>query len=79
MQPHERVAPYQPALQAWGSEMASFDEKRTEAGKVADLILKALSARSPKRRYSIGYMAGAAAFLEALPQPLADWILKRRV
>ena len=77
-EPHDRVAPYRPALQKWGREMAQFDEKRTESGKVADLILKVLAARSPKRRYSVGYMADAAAFLEALPQPLADWILKMR-
>ena len=76
--PRERVALYQPALQAWGKEMAGFDEKRTEPTKVADLILKALAARSPKPRYSTGYMAGPAAFLEALPQPVTDWILKIR-
>ncbi len=77
-EPLERVEPYKQSLQKWSKEMTGFDEKRTEAGKVAELILKALSAKSPKRRYSIGHMAHAAAFLEALPQPVTDWILKMR-
>jgi NAD(P)-dependent dehydrogenase (short-subunit alcohol dehydrogenase family) len=75
----ERIALYQPALQKWGKEMADFDKKRTEADEVAAVILKALGAKSPKKRYSIGYMANAATFLEKLPQPAADWILKTRV
>jgi NAD(P)-dependent dehydrogenase (short-subunit alcohol dehydrogenase family) len=74
----ERVALYEKALRKWGQEMAEFDEKRTEPARVAETVLKALTARSPKRRYSVGYMAGAASLLEALPQPVADWILKMR-
>jgi hypothetical protein len=45
---------------------------------VARVVLEALRAREPKRRYAIGHMAKAAAFLEPLPQPVADWILKKR-
>jgi NAD(P)-dependent dehydrogenase (short-subunit alcohol dehydrogenase family) len=74
----ERVELYEKALRKWGQEMAEFDEKRTEPARVAETVLKALTARSPKRRYSVGYMAGAAGLLEALPQPVADWILKMR-
>jgi hypothetical protein len=58
--------------------MASFNAKRTDPEKVAAVVEKALSSAKPKRRYSIGHMARAAAFLEALPQGLADHILKAR-
>lgn len=58
--------------------MVDFDEKRTESAMVAGIILNALSTKQPKRQYSIGLMAKAASFLEALPQSVADWILKMR-
>ena len=74
----ERVSLYEKALRKWAKDMADFDEKRTDPEKVAGIVLKALTAKRPKRRYSIGYMAGAAGFLEAMPQSVADWILKRR-
>jgi NAD(P)-dependent dehydrogenase (short-subunit alcohol dehydrogenase family) len=76
--PHERSALYEQALRQWGRDIAEFDKKRTEPEEVARVILKALSADKPKRRYSVGHMAGAAALLESLPQPLADSILKAR-
>ncbi len=78
IEPGELVKPYSQALREWGRDMAKFDEKRTDAQKVADIILKVLVAKSPKKRYSIGHMAQAGAFLETLPQPLTDWILKMR-
>ena len=76
--PLDRTALYQRQLRAWGRSMAEFDQKRTEPEKVAAVIFEALCARKPKRRYSIGYMAGAAALLESLPQSVADWILSKR-
>ncbi|MFN8594871.1 MAG: SDR family NAD(P)-dependent oxidoreductase [Anaerolineae bacterium] len=76
--PYERAALYERTLRKWGTDMAEFDEKRTEVDRVAEVVYQALCARHPKRRYSIGYMAGAAAFLEALPQSLADRILRMR-
>jgi NAD(P)-dependent dehydrogenase (short-subunit alcohol dehydrogenase family) len=76
--PQERVSLYKMALQEWATDMAEFDEKRTEPEKVAGIVLKALTAKQPKRRYSIGYMVQAASFLESMPQPVADWILKMR-
>jgi hypothetical protein len=76
--PPERLELYRPALSRWGEDMAAFDEKRAEPAAVAALVLKALEARHPRRRYSIGHMAGMAAVLEALPQPLADAVLKLR-
>jgi NAD(P)-dependent dehydrogenase (short-subunit alcohol dehydrogenase family) len=76
--PREHSALYEPALRQWLADMAGFDAKRTEPERVAEVVFQALCAAKPKRRYSIGYMAGAAAFLEALPQPVADAILARR-
>ncbi|MBP7686937.1 MAG: SDR family NAD(P)-dependent oxidoreductase [Thermoflexales bacterium] len=76
--PADRAALYERRLQAWGKDMAEFDQKRTEADRVAEVVYRVLSTRHPKRRYSIGYMAGAAALLEALPQSWADWILSKR-
>ncbi|MEA4906266.1 MAG: SDR family NAD(P)-dependent oxidoreductase [Anaerolineaceae bacterium] len=76
--PPERLELYRPTLSRWGEDMAAFDEKRAEPAAVAALVLKALEARHPRRRYSIGHMAGMAAVLEALPQPLADAVLKLR-
>lgn len=69
---------YRETLLKWSQEMAEFDEKRTEPGKVAQAVEKALCAPRPRRRYAVGYMSGAAAFLEALPQPLADALLAMR-
>jgi len=76
--PQDRVALYDGALRKWAKDMAAFDGKRTDAGKVAEVIVRALTAKKPKRRYSVGRMAKAAAFLESLPQPVADWILRKR-
>ncbi len=76
--PRKRAALYEQTLRAWGKDMAEFDAKRTEAEAVAEVILKALNAYSPRRRYSIGYMARFAALLELLPQPAVDWILNKR-
>lgn len=45
---------------------------------LAKVVFKALWAKEPKRRYSIGHMSGAAAMLESLPQPVADSILAKR-
>ncbi len=75
---HERVLLYENALRKWSMDMAEFDRKRTEPDKVAEIVFKALSARRPKRYYSIGYMSKAAKLLEAMPQSLADGILKMR-
>ncbi len=76
--PPEKRALYEPTLRRWSESMAAFNAKRTDPEKVAAVVEKALSSAKPKRRYSIGHMARAAAFLEALPQGWADRILKAR-
>jgi NAD(P)-dependent dehydrogenase (short-subunit alcohol dehydrogenase family) len=76
--PEEKRALYEPALRRWSESMAAFNAKRTTPEKVAGVVEKALSSAKPKRRYSIGHMAKAAAFLESLPQGWADRILKSR-
>ena len=75
---HPQAELYRQPLGRWSRDMAEFDQKRTEPEQVARVVQKALVARKPRRQYSIGYMSGAAAFLESLPQPLADAILKTR-
>lgn len=74
----ERVALYERALRQWGKDMADFDEKRTDPQRVAEVVLKALVARVPRRQYSIGHTARAAGILEAMPQAVTDWILRLR-
>ncbi|HTP07380.1 MAG TPA: SDR family NAD(P)-dependent oxidoreductase [Anaerolineae bacterium] len=76
--PRDRAVLYEHALRAWGKDMAEFDAQRTEAEAVAEIILKALNAHKPRRRYSVGHMAGFAALLESMPQPLVDGILSKR-
>jgi len=76
--PPEKAALYEEAFRKWAESMASFDRKRTPAEKVAEVVLKAVSAARPKRRYSVGHMSRAAAFLESIPQALADRILRAR-
>ena len=76
---HPRGELYRLAVSRWGEEMAAFDRKRTEPVEVARVVAQALSARQPRRRYRVGYMSGAAALLELLPQAWTDAILKARV
>ena len=76
--PPERVALYERALRTWGRDMAEFDEKRTDAQSVAEVVRRALDDRSPRGQYSVGHMARAAGILESMPQSVADWILKMR-
>ncbi len=76
--PADRVSLYAEDLRKWAVDMAAFDAKRTDPQRVAEVIVRALNAVKPKRRYSVGHMARAAAFLESLPQSIADRILKTR-
>jgi NAD(P)-dependent dehydrogenase (short-subunit alcohol dehydrogenase family) len=76
--PPDRLALYEQALRRWQEEMAAFDSQRTPPEAVAEVVYRALSAPRPRRHYSVGHMARAAAFLEALPQGLVDAILKAR-
>ena len=75
---HPNGSLYRVQLEKWSQEMAEFDEKRTDPQQVAETVLTALNATHPRRRYALGHMSGAAALLEALPQPLTDTILKLR-
>jgi len=74
----ERRTPYEERLKAWAASMTSFDARRTDPDRVAETVERALLAPRPRRRYRVGYMSGAAAFLEALPQTLVDRILSAR-
>jgi NAD(P)-dependent dehydrogenase (short-subunit alcohol dehydrogenase family) len=61
--PRESFLLYKDALLRWKEDMGKFDSKRTDPIEVAKVVSKALCAAKPKPRYSVGYMAGAAAFL----------------
>lgn len=76
--PPLQAALYEAQLREWAAEMAQFDDRRTEPEVVARLVARILQTRSPKRRYSVGYMARAAAMLEILPQAMTDRILAWR-
>jgi NAD(P)-dependent dehydrogenase (short-subunit alcohol dehydrogenase family) len=76
--PPEQLKLYAAVLEKEQSELAKFDEKRTEPEEVAKVVLKALIANKPKARYQIGYMAGVAALAEYLPQPMLDFVLSKR-
>ena len=74
----EGVRLYGDTLRGWAEEMVEFDKQRIPAEQVGEVVLRALDAPRPRSRYSVGHMAGLAALLEALPQSLADRILKGR-
>jgi NAD(P)-dependent dehydrogenase (short-subunit alcohol dehydrogenase family) len=76
--PRDGFSLYQDVLVRWKEEIKKFDAKRTDPMEVARVVFKALCTAKPKRRYSVGHLAGAAAFLERLPQTWADFILKKR-
>ncbi len=69
---------YRDSLKKWAKGIGEFDQKRTPAEKVGEVVLSALRARRPRRRYFVGHMARTAAFIEDLPQPLVDWIMRIR-
>ena len=75
---HAKASLYRERIEAWMGDMAKFDRKRTPPEKVAMLVEKVLRSRFPRKRYSVGYMHKAAAFLESLPQPWVDKILSSR-
>jgi NAD(P)-dependent dehydrogenase (short-subunit alcohol dehydrogenase family) len=75
---HPRSSLYRGVMEKWFNEMGEFDDNRTDPMKVAEVIYKALCAARPRRRYSIGHLAGLAAFMEAMPQGLTDAIMKAR-
>jgi NAD(P)-dependent dehydrogenase (short-subunit alcohol dehydrogenase family) len=75
---HPRGGLYRQAMQKWGMGISNFDRKRTPPEKVGEVIMTALEARIPRRYYAVGHMAGTAALLELLPQPMVDKILRSR-
>jgi NAD(P)-dependent dehydrogenase (short-subunit alcohol dehydrogenase family) len=76
--PAERAGLYAAALGRLQAELADFDRQRSDPQAVAHVVYTALTAAHPRPRYQVGHLAGAAAFLELLPQTLADALLARR-
>ena len=69
---------YRNRLQQLQKSFIKFDKKRTNPQIVALTIEEALTAKHPRTRYQVGYLSGAAAFLEKMPQSLVDAIMKRQ-
>jgi hypothetical protein len=76
--PAERIAPYAAQLERARKFFSDFDAKRTPPDAVGEVVYHALTAAAPRLRYRIGHMSGLAAFMESLPQPLADRLLAMR-
>jgi NAD(P)-dependent dehydrogenase (short-subunit alcohol dehydrogenase family) len=74
----ERYRLYADGLERTRKEFSEFDAKRTNPQEVAKAVYKALCATKPKHRYQVGHMSGMAAFLESLPQSIADWMISMR-
>jgi NAD(P)-dependent dehydrogenase (short-subunit alcohol dehydrogenase family) len=69
---------YGRSMTAARQSFSAFDAKRTPVEAVAQVVYRALAAPRPRSRYRVGYMSGMAAFLESLPQTLADRLLAMR-
>ncbi|MGA2141251.1 MAG: SDR family NAD(P)-dependent oxidoreductase [Brevinematales bacterium] len=69
---------YKDALNREVGRWKEYDKKRTDPVKAAKTVYRALTAEKPGSRYRVGYMSGAAAFLELLPQTMTDSILGKR-
>jgi len=76
--PPEKASLYAGSLRKLQLEFAQLNRSRTPPEAVARIVQCALSARNPRSRYQVGHLSRAAAFLEALPQPLADKIIAMR-
>ena len=74
----DRRALYRDSLEKEKRELAEFDLRRSDPALIAAKVLQALCASHPKRVYRAGYMSGAAAILDLLPQGLVDRIMARR-
>lgn len=73
----ERIALYQAHLAAYEKAMARF--KPGPVDKVAEVIVRAVEARRPKRRYAVAEARTLGAILPKLPAALRDRILTNAV
>jgi NAD(P)-dependent dehydrogenase (short-subunit alcohol dehydrogenase family) len=76
--PAARLDLYRSALEALQAELGGFDEGRTPPEEVARVVCRALTSARPRLRYRVGHLAGLAATMELLPQPVVDAIMARR-
>jgi NAD(P)-dependent dehydrogenase (short-subunit alcohol dehydrogenase family) len=73
----ERIALYQAHLAAYEKAMARFEPG--PVGKVAEVIVRAVEARRPRRRYAVAEARTLGAILPKLPVGLRDRILTNAV
>ncbi|MBC7187869.1 MAG: SDR family NAD(P)-dependent oxidoreductase [Calditrichaeota bacterium] len=76
--PAERARLYTDALRVELQQLAKFDRKRSDPQVVAATVLRALTAKRPRSRYTVGYMARAAVMAELLPQAVVDKVMAWR-
>jgi NAD(P)-dependent dehydrogenase (short-subunit alcohol dehydrogenase family) len=75
----EKLDLYARSLQKIRAGFDVFDGKRTDPDAVARVIFRALTARSPRRKYVVGHMAGMMRLLPHLPRAWVERILKGRI
>jgi hypothetical protein len=73
----QRIALYQAHLAAYEKAMARF--KPGPVDKVAEVIVRAVEARRPKRRYAVAEARTLGGILPKLPAALRDRILANAV
>jgi NAD(P)-dependent dehydrogenase (short-subunit alcohol dehydrogenase family) len=73
----DRIALYQAHLAAYDKAMARF--KPGPVGKVAEVIVRAVEARRPRRRYAIAEARTLGAVLPKLPAGLRDRVVSGAV
>jgi NAD(P)-dependent dehydrogenase (short-subunit alcohol dehydrogenase family) len=76
--PAERAQLYAAGLRHELEQLAEFDRKRSEPEVVAATVFRALIAKRPRSRYTVGFMARTAALAELLPQVAVDKIMAWR-
>jgi len=76
--PPERAALYRDTLAKEAAGLAAIDAQRTDPAAVAEVVLAALTAARPRRRYRVGRLSALAAMVELLPQGAVDRLMAMR-
>lgn len=71
---------YEIPLGRFQALMQASEGRRRHPSHVATTVVKALTARHPKRRYHVGWDAKAAVFVQrCVPTALVDWAIHRKL
>jgi NAD(P)-dependent dehydrogenase (short-subunit alcohol dehydrogenase family) len=77
--PPAKLDLYARSLQKTQAGFGQFDAGRTDPDAVARVIYQALTARRPRRKYTVGHQAGWMQLLSQLPQAWVDHIFQARL